>query len=199
MKQSRAYFIVTALIVSMVLGGVVRTVFAHEVTEVGAYALTAAWEIEPVIVGERNTIVIDIMRDNRPIPKEEARLNIVMESEGEERPIAAAPLDSGTTLRYKITFIPTAVGEYLLHLNGTLGDDALEVTISPEPVNRADILEFPAITLSNRDLQDGLFSIEDQLAVAQQRANIGMGIGLVGVLTGIVAVVMGRKKSSTVA
>ncbi len=170
---------------------------AHTVTDVGEFQIIAAWEIEPVIVGERNTIVIDIMRNNLPIQSADARMSIEMESNGQRKPVAASPLTTENTLRYTIRFIPTAVGDYLIHLNGRLEGEPLEVTVSPEPTNRADIIQFPDIALSNSELQGGLINVEQRVADAQLRANIGIGVGVAGVLVGFAGVVSGRRQKSS--
>ena len=169
---------------------------AHTVTEVGEYAIIAAWDKEPVVVGERNTIFIDIMRNNRPIASAEARMNIELESAEKRKPVAASGLTTEATLRYAITFIPTVPGRYDVHLSGLLGEDTLEVTVAPEEVLQADVLQFPDVALSNGDLQDALINIEDRLTAAQQQSQIALFAGGLGVIAGVVGILVGVRKSA---
>ncbi len=173
-----------------------QTSYAHTVTEVGEFQIIAAWDIEPVILGERNTIIIDIMRNTLPIQSADARMGIELESGGQRKPVAASPLTTANTLRYSIQFMPTAEGEYLVHLDGALEGEPLKVTVSPEPVNRADIIQFPEIALSNSELQTGLINVEERIAAAQLRANIALGVGAAGVLVGAGGVLIGRRKNA---
>lgn len=169
---------------------------AHTVVQEGPYAFIAGWELEPAIVGERNTFYIDIMRNNEPIAAAEARLSLTLQSaDGESRPVAASPLPTEDTLRYNITFIPTAAGEMSVTLSGLLGEDQIDVTVTPELVNEADVIQFPNVALSNVDLQDAMINIETRVATAQQRATIGIGVGVAGVLFGLAGIVIGRKKT----
>lgn len=187
MVKRSILFIVVLLLVTW------GSVQAHTVTEVGDYAIIAAWENEPPVLGERNTIVIDIFNQNGEISLSDVALRQFELVYGETTRAAVPAQSSAETVRYKVSFIPTVEGEIGVHLVGTLGDEPLDVTVFPERVEPVRIIQFPDVMLSNADLQRGLISIEDQLAAQRQQILISYVIAGIGVLTGIVGVVRGRR------
>ena len=167
---------------------------AHTVVEVGEFDIIALWEIEPVVAGERNTLAVEIRRNNEPIDANLARMNLELEANDVRKPIAAAPVFA-ETLRYEISFIPTDIGDYTVHLDGLIGDDSLVASIAPEPVNKSSILEFPDSGIfNNRSLQDLLIGVEERAIQAEQRANIGVAVGVIGILIGVAGLALGFRK-----
>ena len=183
--------LLTFLFLLLLLAVAIPTAFAHTTTEVGEYSLITGWQVEPAVVGERNTIYVDVWQDGAEVPYPDMRLNAAFVFGDQRKPIRLVQgSDKG---RYLITFIPTAAGEYKIHLFGSIGDDAIDVEVAPESVGEATIIQFPAGVLSGAALQDGLIGLEDQMATLRTMATAGIATGVVGIATALFAM---RKKGS---
>lgn len=193
----RVQIAILLLIVGLVMGGFrPNAAHAHTILTEGDFFFVTGWVNEPIIVGERNTIFIEIMYQNQPIQSADARLSIELVTDGQSKPVAAAGVTTSSALRYTFSFIPTQVGAYVLNVSGTLRGESIDVVLAPEPVNRADIMQFPNIALSNYDLQEAMIVIEERVMAAEQRANVGVGVGILGLVTGIAGVLFGRRNRS---
>lgn len=161
---------------------------AHTVTEVGDYAIIAAWENEPPVVGEWNAITIDIFNTNGEISATDVTLRqFELVHDGLTR--AAVPSQSfDETLHFRVAFIPTIEGEIGAHLVGTLAGETFDVTVYPERVEPARIIQFPEVVLSNGDLQAGLIRIEERIATQQQQLWLAYLLGGIGIAVGIIGV-----------
>ncbi len=182
------------LLVIFLFLAVGNPVQAHTVTEVGDYAIIAAWENEPPVVGEWNAIVIDIFNTNGAISATEVGLRQFELVNGEITRAAVPSQSFAETVRFTVSFIPTVEGEIGVHLVGTLAGDPLDVTVYPERVEPVRILQFPGVFLSNGDLQDGLIRIEDRLAAQQTQLLIAYLVGGIGVVIGVVGIISARRK-----
>lgn len=175
--RNRTTFLVTLVLLLSLLAA--NTVGAHTSTVVGPYDVVAAWQIEPPVVGERNTLIIDFLQNGRPVATEQMALQLTLILDDAQKAVAVQPVAGEAATRYNIPFIPTVAGTYEVHLNGTVGTTQFDHRVAPEPVTAADVLQFPQIALSNRDLQEGLVSIEQRQAQIQQQARQALIVAIV--------------------
>lgn len=181
------------------LVGTRRTAQAHTVTNVGDYAIIVGWVNEPPVVGVWNTMYVDIFNQEEELDASAVQLRQLELVSGEiTRPTAPSRGSSGETVRYAVSFMPTAVGATGAHIIGTLDGEPLDVTVFPEPVEAANIAQFPDVALSNGDLQTGLIRLEDQLAAQQTQMVIAYVVGGAGLLigaAGLAVALQGRRKA----
>jgi hypothetical protein len=173
---------------------VVGVAHAHTVTEIGDYAIIAAWENEPPVVGERNSIVVDIFNADGEISATDVTLRQFELVNGETTRSAVPGQSFAETVRYRVSFIPTVEGEIGVRLVGTLAGEPLDVIVYPERVESANIIQFPDVTLSDAALQDGLIRIEDRMSGLERQIIIAYVIAAGGIVAGIGAVISARRK-----
>ena len=180
----------SALLLILCIG--VFSAEAHSVTDVGDYSIIVGWEIEPPIVGERNVMYVDLLKDGQLVAARESSLNLQLIYGDTAKTVI--PTQNPETGRYRVTFIPTVAGDYSFQVTGTAGEQVIDVVVTPEPVESPIALQFPEISLTNIELQTIIESSEAANAVARQQVRIALGLGVASILLslGVGAFVMRR-------
>jgi hypothetical protein len=164
------------------LGLTPRRALAHTRIEVGPYVLLLGWVEEPVIVGERNALVLGVTKADEPVLGLEGTLELTVLYAG--RTFIGNLTPTGTAGIYEANIYPTVRGQYAVQLTGNIEDLAIDETIEPEEVLAANVLQFPEIQSDPTVLQERVSSLEGQLQTAYILAVVGVVLGLVGVLIG---------------
>ena len=167
-----------------------RLAQAHTRTEIGPYTVIVGWVEEPVIVNERNALVIDVKEGEEPVIGLEGTLNIVVLYAG--RTFRGNLTPSGEPGVYTAEILPTRRGQYEVQLVGTIGDLEVDETVTPEEVLTAAVLEFPESPPDPLALQERIDGLSAQLSTARNLAMGGIGAGVLGLLVGVVALVRRR-------
>ena len=166
---------VFALLVLLVCAGLTMPAFAHEQSEIGPFIVVTGWENEPVIVGERNALVLQITRDGAPVDGLEADLKVQVSYAG--RTFIGNLEPTGESGWYRVPILPTVRGQYDVLLTGTVDGVAINGTIEPEEVLSASTLQFPEMPPDNQTLADRL---ADEIQTIQKLAIAGIAIGIIG-------------------
>ncbi len=160
---------------------------AHERVEVGPYVLIVGWEVEPVIVGERNAILLQVTEDGEPVDKLEGTLDIVVSYAGESFTGNLAPAPELGL--YLTDIYPTVRGQYEVHLSGDINGELLDLRVEPEEVLSAAVLQFPETQPQARTLHQEIAALDERLRTANQIAIgaailglAGLGVGFAGLL-----------------
>ena len=168
---------------------------AHARVEVGPYVVIVGWLEEPVIVGERNAIFIEVTENETPVVGLEASLDVSVLYGG--RTFIGNLSPAGTPGVYTAEIFPTVRGQYTVHLTGAIGDEPVDEQVDPEEVLSPGVLQFPEVQPELKDLQDTVQNLEGRLQTAYILAIAGAVLGLIGIATGVLALVRrpGRKNS----
>lgn len=169
-----------------------RPALAHTRIEVGPYAVVLGWTNEPVIVGERNAILIEVTRDGTPINGLEGSLDVQVLYAGHTFIGNLSP--TGTPGMYHVEIYPTVRGQYQIQLSGMIEDTPIDETVEPEEVLSPNVLQFPEVQPDAVDLQNRIDGLEAQLQTAYTLAIAGIVLGVLG-LGGAVFGILARRKS----
>lgn len=124
----------------------IQPVTAHEggtqELEVGAYTLIIKWKIDPVIVGERNAVLIQVLEGEEPV-SEEVAVDLMGTLLYGETSYPRIPLLTEAPGVYQVEVIPTTRGEYDFQISGTIGEETFEETVALEEVFPSEVFEFP--------------------------------------------------------
>lgn len=179
------------LIVSLViLMTSTRPVSAHSRAEVGPYVIIVGWEHEPVIVGERNAVVVEVFEGDTPVEGLEGTLDAAINYAG--RTFLANLEPTTEPGFYKIDILPTVRGQYELVLTGEITDLTVNEVLEPEEVLPAAVLEFPEEMPDIQMLQTNIDELNGRLQTAQFLAIGGLLLGLAGVGIGVFALLRRR-------
>ncbi len=177
-KQRYLFLIVTLLTMVGFFALSTSPVLAHARVEVGPYVVIVGWANEPVIVGERNALVIEVTEDEQPVVGLEAGLDLTVRYAG--RTFIGNLSPTGTPGLYHVEIFPTVRGQYQVHLSGTIEDMAIDEVVEPEEVLSAGALQFPEIQPQPLDLQKKIDDLQSQLQTAYMLAVSGLIVGLLG-------------------
>ena len=158
------------------------TASAHEEVECGSYSCEIGWVNEPVLVGERNGLVLFVAPKDKPeegVADLESTLKFTVEYGSVSQSYDLQPLE-GEPGHYTAPFIPTREGQYTFHITGTINDETVDVKVEPEEVVTAGTLAFPEAQPSAAELSAQLAAAKVQANTAQMVAIVGAVLGLVG-------------------
>ena len=208
-------------------------VTAHVVKQFGTYSVAMGWLHEPTYVGVENAVQV-VVKDSAGKPVNDLAsgdLKVVVSAAGQQT--AALPLDPsfdedtglGTPGEYDAPLIPTEVGDYTLHLTGSIHGQAVDETSTSsdqtfDSVTNGSEVQFPVKLPAIGDVSalaqrvDGRAttaqSAADQAQAAASTANdaanralmvgyvvggAGVVFGLGGLLLGFVGLRAARRKS----
>ncbi len=189
----RLNLIVVILIMLIGIATLPSTALAHTRVEIGPYAVVVGWVEEPVIVGERNAILIEVTEDEAPVIGLEGTLDATVLYAG--RSFIGNVSPSGTPGVYTVEIFPTVRGQYTVQLSGSIEDLEVDEQIQPEEVLGANVLQFPEVQPDAVAMQDTITQLEGQLQTAYTLAIVGIVVGVLGVVIAVIALFRRQKAS----
>jgi hypothetical protein len=153
---------------------------AHGQRAVGPYTLVLGWATEPVIVGERNALTLDVTQAGQPVEGAQATLKAELHYGGRQRLVVfnATP----TPGQYHAGLIPTVRGQYAVRIVGVLQGTSIDQRLEPEEVMPATSLHFPEALPDLHEVQTAVNTLSAQVQSARQLTLIGLGCGVAGIL-----------------
>jgi hypothetical protein len=183
---------VAALALAGVLLALARTpALAHTRVEVGPYVIILGWAEEPVIVGERNALLLIITEGDAPVEAAERDLELRVLYGGKSFLGILEP--TGTPGHYIVEIFPTVRGQYEVHLSGSIGGTAVDEFLEPEEVLPGDIIQFPEAQPAVTELQARIVELETRLGSARTLAIAGLVVGGLGLALAGVSLFTRRK------
>jgi hypothetical protein len=152
--------------------------FAHESITVGDYEIVYGWVNEPAIVGQLNGVEIFVTNtsagDEQPLEGHIIHsLNVELSYGGEKKVLSLEPIGEDPTSEFAATIIPTIPGVYTLKFSGRLGDTAVDTEAELEPVQQADMVQFPSAESTDSGTADWLVWLSLLLGL------LGVGLGAI--------------------
>ena len=159
---------------------------AHTRVNADPSTLVVGWEQEPVVVGDRNAVWLQILDGDTPIAKD-----IKVDLEGTilygGRTFLGIPEPSGEDGVFLIDIFPTVRGTYELQLIGSIGDSPVEVSLNLDEVQPAKAIQFPQEQPDVVQMQTELQQTQAQLKTANTLAMAGLVAGILGVAVGVIS------------
>ncbi len=185
MKRTQSKTLSLSLVASLALAAFLaiftaQPALAHSRIEVGPYVIVIGWANEPVIVGERNAILLEISEGDAPVEGAEGTLDVALEYAGRTFNANLTPV-IGQPGVYHAEVLPTVRGQYTVHLSGAIGSTALDERVEPEEVAAGDVLQFPETAPDTRQLGQDVADLQARLNTAYALAIGGIAIGVVGI------------------
>ena len=180
-----------ALLLALAIPGLAS---AHERRDVGKLQFVVGWIGEPALQGEPNGIDLRITdkATNQPIEGAEKTLKATVAFGGgapKEFPIRAR---FGMKGAYTADVIPTRAGAYIFTFTGTVGDEQVNQKFESGPGRFNDVedqskLQFPEAVPYAGDMVKQVQAAEARAAQATTFGYVGIGLGVVGTLLGLAA------------
>lgn len=179
------------LLVSIVSVGVA---LAHEQRTVGKYDLLVGWENEPPLIGQPNGIYLSVTNNQtkQPVDGLDKTLKAEVIFGSHTKPVTLNASDEKPGV-YTGDLIPTRPGSYIFHFTGSLETTPIDEKFESGPGRFEDVadssaLQFPDRLLSSADIQ----AAQDAATSAQTMAYIGVGVGVLGLIVGGIALMRKR-------
>ena len=140
-----------ALAVFFVLSaGLAAPSFAHTTISVDKYDIEAGWDVEPPIVGLRNSVILSVVERGEVEGHSIGVTHVFRGVEatimfGGESKVAAFNPDN-LPGHYLSPIIPTRTGTYLLQVQGDIRGTPVDIVIPIEDVEHTAALDFPPVT-----------------------------------------------------
>jgi hypothetical protein len=198
---------------------------AHESRKVGPYEFVVGWSDEPTFTGAKNAVGLNIsdFQTEEPITEKlpvELEVEVIFE-DASSGPLTMEPSFSDPSF-FEAELAPTRPGEYTFHFTGTVGDVEVdeEFTSGPDTFNSPQELreiQFPVQDPTTAELaermdqelprvqeeavaaaQNATESGSDDVDAARMIAFIALGLGVIAIILGIVAVTRSRPQRRVV-
>ena len=217
MKASSVRVIAMAAAILVAMSLAAPAALAHETRRVGPYEFTAGWGDEPVYTGFKNSVqmILADARSGDPVNElggtVEAEVIFGDASTTLEMEPNFLPGVFGEEGDYRAFVIPTRAGEYSYRFTGSInGTDIDETFTCGEetfdcPVDAGEI-EFPERDPSRAELAGRIeqeiprvaaeaSAASDDASSAQTLAYVGIGVGALGLLVALAALMRGRGRA----
>jgi hypothetical protein len=191
----------TPILVCAVLMSLAATpVEAHETRQVGNYTVSVGLIDEPVYVGQRSGLDLQVSLAGAPVTGLERTLKAQVDYGSSSLPLTLEPaLDGGTG--YTATFIPTAAGKYTFRLTGTIEETTVNESFTSSPTGFDEVQEaasgqfpipLPTVTELAAEAKRG----SDAAALVPA----ALGVGVAGIVVGLLGLgvgLAGRRRTNT--
>ena len=167
----------------------VQTARAHARDVVGDYIFVLGWLSEPPLVGERNTIFLEIEREStgQPVTGAEGALSTTIIYADQSLRVNLVPVEDEPGI-YHIDLIPTVRGTYSIEIVGTLEETEIDLLLDADEVFPPLRLQFPETAPDALTLQSEMQEQIDLLTADLQTARI---LAIVGPVIAVISLILG--------
>ena len=156
---------------------------------------------EPAYLGQPNALYLSVEEyatgGTEPVEGLAATLEAEVSRDGQTLSLPLQPRGEGV---YEAAFVPTATGDYTFRVFGTIGDAAVDESVTSGPstfdsVEPLSAIEFPVARPDPVQLQTAVADAEAAAAMARTLGIAGIVAGVLGLILGAVALARsGRPK-----
>lgn len=169
------------------------TAAAHEQRDVGdgQYSVEIGFRDEPAYLGQPNAFYLNVTQfgsDGGPVDGLAGTLAAEVTKDGETLPLTLVPESEPGV--YEAGFIPTALGDYTFRLFGDINGTPIDESFSSSPTTFASVepldrYQFPVNAPAGAELVTQLDAANARAARSEILAYVGLGIGVLGLLVGL--------------
>jgi hypothetical protein len=191
MRRNVLRALAAALLLALAVPGLAS---AHERRDVGKLQFVVGFIAEPAILGEPNGIDLRITdkASGQPVEGAEKTLKAMVQYGGgqpRELPLRARFGQKGA---YTADLIPTKAGAYIFTFTGTVGDEPVDQKFESGPGRFNDVedaakLQFPEAVPYAGEMARRVQAAEARAAQATTFGYAGIGLGVIGTLLGLAA------------
>jgi hypothetical protein len=194
-----------ALSASAALGALViaEPALAHVEIDVGdgQYVMEIGFRDEPAYLGQPNALWLQVEEyatgGTEPVDGLAETLTAEVSKDGQTKSLTLVPAGEGV---YEGAFIPTATGDYTFRIGGTIGEAAVDETVTSGPTTFASVepltgVEFPVARPDPAQLAATVTAAQSEVATARLLGIAGLVAGLLGLLLGAVALTRAGRRT----
>lgn len=179
-----ALFLCGALILAGAGASLATKASAHTRVQADPFTFIVGWQKEPVVVGDRNAVLLEILEGEVPIARD-VKVDLEGTIQYGGRSFLGIPEPAEEDGTFLIDLYPTIRGTYELQLKGTIGDTPVDVAVELDEVQPAKVIQFPQEQPDAVQMQTELQQVQAQLKTANVLAIAGLVAGLLGLAVGV--------------
>jgi hypothetical protein len=178
---------------------------AHQHRHVGDYEFVVGFLNEPAINEEPNGLDLRVSKvqgdQATPVEGAEKTLKAEVTAGGQTMRLTISPVFN-KPVSYKANFIQTAEGDYTFHVFGTIDGQPVDEKFTSSPTTFAEVQSRTALTFPNKVESVGtVATTAANASAAADRPKMyglaGLGVGVLGLIVGIAALMSARGARST--
>jgi hypothetical protein len=168
----------------------------------GQYVMEVGFRDEPAYLGQPNAVHVSVEEyatgGTEPVEGLAATLGVEVSRDGKTLSVPLEPRGDGV---YEGAFVPTATGDYTFRVFGTIGDAAVDESVTSGPstfdsVEPMSAIEFPVERPDAVQLRSEIADVAGAVGTARTLGIVSIAAGVLGLILGAVALVRaGRPKT----
>lgn len=204
---------VAAVMAAAVLMFVPEVVSAHTEETVGPLELEIGFRDEPVYVGVPNAVFLALMKGDQPVADVGDSLTVTLGfGDQVSDPIVFDPMEQPG--QFQAPFVPSQAGPYTFTLEGSVGDDEVDLSVTSGPKTFDEAQEiaaatFPAVQyptnteLASRIEQESertsseIAVVTADVEAANDAASSAKTVGMIGILIGALGLILAATALAT--
>ncbi|AIF84888.1 hypothetical protein NTE_02850 [Candidatus Nitrososphaera evergladensis SR1] len=121
-----------------------RPAYAHTATKAGDINMEVGWGTEPPLLGQMNTITVEVTKisDGKPVANAFANAKVTVTKGGDSKDLEVLPGEAAGL--YVAQIIPTQLGQMTVKITGTISGQQVNNQVNIEDVEDTKTLNFPA-------------------------------------------------------
>ena len=156
----------------------------------GQYVMEIGFRDEPAYLGQPNAIFIQVEEyatgGTEPVDGLAATLTAEVSRDGTTLELPLVPQGDGV---YEAAFVPTAVGDYTFRISGTVGDAAVDESVTSGPTTFDSVRPLDAIAFPVPIADPALAATA--AADARAAADTARTLGIAGIVAGLLGLIAG--------
>ena len=172
--------------------GATVDVLAHVEIDVGdgQYVMEVGFRDEPAYLGQPNALALSVEQyatgGTEPVNDLAATLSAEVSKDGQVMNLSLVPVGDG---EYEATFVPTATGDYTFRISGTIGEAAVDESVTSGPTTFDSVEPLSAIAFP-QPLPDPV-QLQTAVAEANAAASTARTLGVVAIVAGVLGLILG--------
>jgi hypothetical protein len=156
----------------------------------GQYVMVVGFGDEPAYLGQPNALALRVERyatgGTEPVDELAGTLSAEVSKDGRAMPLPLVPVGEG---EYEAAFVPTAAGDYTFRIFGTIGEAAVDESVTSGPTTFDSVQPLSAIEFP--EPQPDPLQLQRAVAEANSAATTARTLGVAGIVAGVLGLIVG--------
>jgi hypothetical protein len=154
----------------------------------GQYVMEIGFRDEPAFVGLPNAVYVHVEQyatgGTEPVDGLAETLTTEVTKDGQTFSPPLVPMGDGS---YEAIFVPTQTGDYTFRISGTIGEAAIDESVTSSPTTFDSVQPLSAIEFPPPQPDAAAQAVQAEAASARTFAIAGIAVGVLGLIVGAVA------------
>ena len=189
---TRCVFVTGCVSLAFAAAVMAGSALAHVEIDVGdgQYVMVVGFSDEPAYLGQPNALALRVERyatgGTEPVDELAGTLSAEVTKDGRTMLLPLVPVGEG---EYEAAFVPTETGDYTFRIFGTIGEAAVDESVTSGPTTFDSVQPLSAIEFP--EPQPDPLQLQRAVAEANTAANTARTLGIAGIVAGVLGLILG--------